>query len=491
MRDNFIKTNIYNSIIILKLAVILFLFSLNANAIPAISPDSTRIYGHAPEYTNNNLVFLKYSDRITFLRDTLFVLEIDEDGYFDITVKMDDVTYAFTEYEVYHAYLFTEPGEEYEIVLPPLEFKTEADIFNPFYTPERIHIGIKDMKPTDLNYLILEFDYFFDRYFEFRYREIASLGMQSSVDTFINEIRKHFSFADNKYFNSYTKFRYAKLRHFATQKNYPHVVVYANYTNDTVWYDNPAYMDLFNIIYNDYFDEYLTTQGGRHLYNFIHFGHSISNIRDLFSRHMELNNDQFKELVILKGLNDAFNNNNFAWLPLLLTLDSLHISTPYPIHQDIAQNIADNTLSMTKGTVAPPFSLESINGDTLSLNSFRGHFVYLVFANTSSFSSKMELGLLKRIYDRYRHVCKIVTILTDDDRQAAKDFIKRNNFEWDFLFASLDSPIVRSYGIRAYPTYFLLDQRGVLLMSPAPGPGENFERYLFEMLKYRDMLDLF
>ena len=76
-------------------------------------------------------------------------------------------------------------------------------------------------------------------------------------------------------------------------------------------------------------------------------------------------------MVILKGLNDAFGGGNLQWLPLLLTLDSVHLSTQYPFHQDVAQNIADNVLSMAKGTIAPPFELPDTAGEIHSLKNLK------------------------------------------------------------------------------------------------------------------------
>ncbi len=461
----------------------------NASGIPIeTNINMVRVHGSAPEYAGNSIIFSKYSDRITFLRDTLFVLDIDENGDFDVRVEIDYITYAFAEYEIYHAFFYAEPGQTYELILPPFEIKTEAEIFNPFFRPERIHIGIKDMKKTDLNYLINEFDYFYDRYYQLNFRDIISKGIESNLDTFVRNIRKHFAFADNPYFHAYSKYRYAALRHIATEKRFPQVVVYANYTKDTVRYDNPAYMDLFNMIYERYFDRYLGTEGGKLLYAYINYGHSISRIRHLFSRHLELENQQLRELVILKGINDAFQHNNFAWLPLLLTLDSLHISTPFHYHQTIAQNIADNTLSMMPGTIAPPFELEDTAGNIVSLASYRGKFVYLNFADTRTFTSQMEFDLLKRIFERYKNICKVVCILTDEDKEQAKRFIRRNKYEWDFLFAEINDPILSTYRVKAFPSYYLIDLDGTLIMSPAPGPTDNFERFLFGILNHRGML---
>jgi peroxiredoxin len=489
-----IVNNIYIDLkkgLLLILLVCAFCFSIQAS--PAGLPaernhNSVRIFGHAPEYAGSNIVFFKYSDRITFIRDSLFILEIDSEGKFDVVFNIDFITYVFAEYELYHAYFYAEPGQTYELILPPFDIKTEAEIFNPFFRPERIHIGIKDMKKTDLNFIINEFDYFYDRYYQLNYIDIISQGIESNLDTFISQNRKHFEFANNPYFKAYSKYRYAALRHIATDKKFPHVVVYANYTKDTVWFDNPAYMDLFNMIYDKYFDHYLGTKGGKALYAYINYGHSISNIRQMLSRHLELENQQLRELVILKGLNDAFQHNNFSWLPLLLTLDSLYISTNYDYHKDIAQNIADNTLSMMPGTIAPPFELEDTTGNSVSLASFRGHFLYLNFADTRTYSSKMEFDLINRIYERYNHVCRVVTILTDENKEDAKNFIRQNKLKWTFLFAEINNPVLSTYKVTAFPTYYLIDLDGTLLMSPAPGPTDNFERYLFRTLQHRGML---
>lgn len=440
-----------------------------------------RIFGNAQDYIGSNIIFYKYSDRISFIREKLFTIEIDSEGNFDLVTDLNEITYVFAEFGIYHVYFYAEPSESYDILLPEFNEKGPAEIFNPFFSPEEIHLGIKGMDKTELNYLIMDFDYYYFKYLDLNFLDVYAAGLKTDVDTFINKLNDRYKDADNQYFQNYKKYRIAALKDIATQKKYETALVYAYYTKEEVLYDNPAYMDLFNNIYDNYFDQYLTGPNGAYLYAIINYGHSISRLKKLMNQNFAHKSPQFRELVILKGLNDSFANKNMPWLPLLLTLDSLHLSTKYPEHQKIAQNIADNALSMAQGTVAPLFELPDTLGNFHKLYDYRGKYVYLHFANTQTYSSQIEFALIKNLYERYKGICIFVTILTDSDKEAAKMFIQKNALEWDFLFAEVNSSVISTYNVTSYPTYFLLDTYGNLLMSPAPSPSENFEQHFFKI----------
>ncbi len=463
----------------MKRIVISILFSAFYTSIALASS----IFGKALDYAGNELIFYKYVDRITFIKEEVFRLKIDDEGNFNTEVNFKNVTYVFGEFGKYHAYFYVEPGQDYELILPPLLKMEDKDLFNPFFQPERLHIGIKGLTKTDLNYLILDFDYYYYRYHDLRFLDVFTEGLKTDVDTFINEINERYSYSKNQYFNNYKKYRIASLKNLATQKQYENVLTYAYFTKDSVLYDNPAYMDLFNNIYQDYFDKYLVSKNGKYLYAIINYGHSVTRLHKLFLGQLELNNKDLRELVMLKGINDSFSNKNLPWLPLLLTLDSLHISTENQNHKIIAQNIADNTLSMSKGTVAPLFELPDTSGNLHSLYDYRGKYVYLNFANTRTYSSQKEFDLIKRMHKRYKGYCVFLTILTDKDKDAANEFMKKNNYDWNYLFADINSDVISTYKVSTYPTYFFITPKGNLLMSPAISPSEGFETYLFRVIE--------
>ncbi len=90
---------------------------------------------------------------------------------------------------------------------------------------------------------------------------------------------------------------------------------------------------------------------------------------------------------------------------------------------------------------------------------------------------------MKRIYDRYKGLCLFVTILTDTDKAKAQKFIADKSLNWTFLFAEVNDKVLSDYKVTAFPTYYLIDPYGMLALSPAPSPAENFEKYLFKIIE--------
>ena len=440
---------------------------------------ATTIYGNAEEYAGNKLVFYKYSDRITFIKDKIFDLEIDQKGNFKTLIDINETTFVFAEFGIYYAYLYLEPNSSYDIVLPEYIERQDKDIFNPYYQAYPIHLGIKNMKKTDLNYLIMDFDAYYDSFID--YVDFSDKNIEAIVKEFLTEINGDYKDINNEYFNNYKKFRIANLKNLATRKESESIIAFTHFTKSPVLYDNPAYMDLFNNMYNSYFDRYLTSEKGQLLYATIQYGHRITLIHQLLAQEPEFRYSQFREMVILKGINDALLNRNLEWNPLLLTLDSLIKSTNYEIHKKIAQNIADNAVVMSPNTVAPVFSLPNINGDSINIKKFRGNYIYLQFANTKSYSSQLEFDLMKKIYQRYKTMCTFITVLTDEDKENAKKYIQKKKLEWEFLFTETNSNVLSMYNVDIFPLFFLIDTEGLLKLSPAPAPSENFEEIFFRM----------
>ncbi|MBP7464038.1 MAG: redoxin domain-containing protein [Bacteroidales bacterium] len=463
---------------------LLFFLSISAATLMA---GEVKVIGKSTEYAGAELLFYKYSDRITMLKEEVFKIQVDKSGNFSVGFQVKRPEYVFMEEGLYHAYFYVEPGCTYELILPEKTEKTPADKLNPFFDYIPVHIGIKGMQKQDLNYLILDFDYFYDQYIDESLFDLYTKGMDSDVDTFINEINQHFAYAKNPFFDAYKKYRYAGLRYLAYQRNRPEIS-FRNYTYDSVWYENPAYMDLFNELYKDFFDNLLNDKilgeilGARLFYE-VHKGHSIANIKKVFAILVELRNDQLRELVILKGIHDAFYNVNYAWAPLLLTLDSLCIVTKYPEHRLIGQNIADKVLSMSPGTVAPPFVFSDSAGNTVKLSDYRNEFVYLNFVNSQSYTSQQQLPLLQTLYNKHSRYFKIVTVVTDENIEEAKSYFSRYDYPWDIIYTGGDQQVIDYYKIKTFPAYFLVGPSGILMMSPAPGPLEGFEKAFFGLIE--------
>lgn len=443
----------------------------------------TIIYGNAKDYANSTIIFYKYSDRITYQKEKLFELEIDANGDFYASTNISTTTYTFATFGVYYAYFYIQNNNKYELLLPRYVEKTQLDIFNPFFEAENIHLGIKNLKDSDLNYLIMDFDYYYERFLSYYINsyKIITDSTNNDIKEFIYNIDEKYKNCDNKYFKQYLKFRIASLDNLSTQSKNANAIALAYYAKSPVLYNNPAYMDLFNEIFDSYFDNILTRKEGPTLYAIINYGHSIKRLNAFLSQINYLQNTQLREMVIMKGLYDCFYNKNMSWLPLLLTLDSLNLSTKYQQHKLISQNIADDVISLKANTYAPNFELHDTNNNNISLKDFRGKYVYLQFANTNSIASQKDLELIKKLFSQFNQDIIFITILSDDDREKALSFIKRNKYYWNFLFCSITSQVISDYKIISYPNYFLINPDGTFNMSPAPSPTQKIEKKLLNL----------
>ena len=59
------------------------------------------------------------------------------------------------------------------------------------------------------------------------------------------------------------------------------------------------------------------------------------------------------------------------------------------------------------------------------------------------------------------------------------NFRQKNGYQWDFLHFANDPDILKEYDVRIFPTCYLIDPDGKLVLSPAPAANDNLERALF------------
>ena len=100
--------------------------------------NTVRLHGVAEDYSGYHIEIYRYADYITRMRELIGVVMVDSVGAFDYTFESDNVEYVFLDLSSYRAHVFTEPGTDYEVALPPFRPRPDADRFNPFYQPEDI-----------------------------------------------------------------------------------------------------------------------------------------------------------------------------------------------------------------------------------------------------------------------------------------------------------------------------------------------------------------
>lgn len=442
------------------------------------------LIGNAPSYKGQELVFYSYADLITQAEEDIGRCTVDQNGDFTLEIKAEEITFIFSHLGIYKAYLFVEPKKSYTIVLPEFEPKTEVQRLNPFFREVDLHIGIKNMAPHDLNYLINTFDLAFNENFDQIVKE-AYEGVQNiSLTELINGLEEVFSKYEHPFFSAYRNYRYGLLSQLSLMQQ-SRSISEKYFLNKPILYNNPSYMELFNLLYDKYFLFYARSESGRGVFNNISSERSYSNLKQTLAQDNAMANDSLLELVILKGLHDGFFDDNFSRSALLAILDSIYTTTTIAEHIMIAQNIRSKVTRLLPGFVPSPFELFTVNNDLISLKAFEGKYVYLNFCTTTSYTCLQEFSLLEKLYEKHHKKLEIVTISVDRDINDLKSFLEQTKYPWTFLHYGNKPDVIKDFDVRAYPTYFLIGPDRKLIISPAPSPRENFEIQLFNLLRSR------
>jgi len=460
---------------------LLFIGLLFLNCLPLLA-GQVELKGTIPDYAGQKLEFLTYSDQITFTEKLLCTATVDSSGRFECSFETSETIYMFLYLGIYEAFIFTEPDKEYVLLFPEKTEKSISDNLNPFFEPILYHLGIENSSENELNYLLAWFNYEYTEMFK---ANAYLINIKSPEFNALNEISKLdsiFKNIENDFFNNFETYTYASFLQISNhQKSKSISNLY--YLNNKILYQNKAYMELFNQVYDKYFDYFGRTENGEKIYSDINKLKSITALKKTLGNDSILKNDTLKELVILKCIHDEFYDDKLSRSALLVVLDSLALQTNYKEHKLIAENIRKKVTRLMVGFEPPHFELLDKDSNLVSLQTFKGKYVYLGFCVSLSYACIQEFEMLRKIYERQKQNFEIVIISMDDNLSQMKNFIEKKEYPFIFLHYGNQSEVFKEFDIRAIPTYYFIDKNGKLALSPAATPGENIEYYIFQVMR--------
>jgi len=467
------------------MVLIRFFFVLFFISFSSIKSSSVvKLLGNAPSFKGFELVFNSYSDPFSSTEITIGRCKVDSSGNFSVTLPISDITYIFSHLGIYMGYMYLEPGKEYIISFPDKKEKAPSDKLNPFFEESEFQFSIKNRDNHDLNKLILSFNDLYDPVLKNVIKNIYSGNNKASLDSSLNALKTTNSGIDNSFYNKYVDYKIEYLK-FLAYRNKSKSISNEFFQHKPVLYNNPAYLELFNQVYNKYFYFFGRTNFGKIIYDDINNRKSYFQLSQTLQSDSILKNDSLREMVVLKNIHDEFYSNNFSRSGLLCLLDSFIINTKIIKHKVIAGYIRSKITLLMPEFPPPEFELFDRNGKLVKSSDLLGKYVYLNFCICSSYSCIKEFDLLKNLNNKYKDRFLIVTIATDENREQMSNFITKSEYNWLFLHYGNQPDILKQYDIRAYPTYFLIGPDGKLIYSPAASPGENFELYLFKAMRLR------
>ena len=462
---------------ILYFIIFLFLCSIELRAQSVLT-------GNSPSYAGTELIFKTQNDPFAESDSILAKCIVAANGDFTVTIQVKEITNVFADLGIYRGFLYVEPDVHYVISFPDKTDKTPAEKLNPFFEATHFQFSIKNLKNTDLNFLMLAFDDAYLPYFSKFAKDRYMKNTRALVDSAIFDLRKIEKYSSNAYFQTFVNYKIGFLKHLAYQQKSKSISK-EYFQNKPVLYNNPAYTDLLNQVYSKYFYFFGRTPAGKPIFDDINTYKSYSKLLKTLKNDSVLKNDTLRELIILKNIHDEFYSSNFSRSGLINILDTFINTTQLPVHKRYAIIIKNKITRLMPGFEPPPFSLLDKDSVLIHLADYKGKYVYLNFCVCNSYACIKEFDILKRLLDKYKNQFVIITIASDDNRESMATFTKKSDYNWKFLHYGNQPEILEKYDIRAFPTYFLIGPDGKLIFSPAVSPAENFEQFLFQAMRSR------
>jgi thiol-disulfide isomerase/thioredoxin len=112
------------------------------------------------------------------------------------------------------------------------------------------------------------------------------------------------------------------------------------------------------------------------------------------------------------------------------------------------------------GEPAPPFSLQTLDGKTVTRDSLKGKVVLLDFWATWCIPCIKALPELKDLRQKNAgQPLVIVSVSVDDDKKTVQDFTSRNGMDWLQAWDG-EMKAVSVFRVDSFPSYVLLDTEG-------------------------------
>ena len=459
------------------ITIIIVLFSIITYS------QNVTLSGNNTDYIGDSITFYTYNDLICKTEIPIASCNVDEAGNFSFNIQIENTKFIYTYIGIYKAEMYIEPDKNYTISLPAKKEKEGKDILNPYFNYTDVLIGIAESDKYELNTLIRRFDYFYDDYLSLNFNIIRQ-GLDNKLDSFIFGIKRYFKPVDHPYFNNYLKYK------LSNHKDYRYITQYF-FKNRPILYHNVAYMEFFNNLYKDFFFEYGSSKNGKKVKEDIVLSKSPTAIKNTMSKEVAFYNDTLNNLIILKGLHDAFifnipNLYRYPKAQLNQTVDSMIILSTIEEQKLIAKNIKIkfNNKPLTYGKHLPDITLLNQDSIETKLSSFQDKYVYISLTMTNCVPCQRDMLLIEKYKEKYKHTIEFVTIIINEDFETMTNFVKKNEYDWTFLHYGLKKEIRKILEVEAIPKYILIDPYGRIILPSAPPPGEQFIVAFRKILKY-------
>jgi thiol-disulfide isomerase/thioredoxin len=139
--------------------------------------------------------------------------------------------------------------------------------------------------------------------------------------------------------------------------------------------------------------------------------------------------------------------------------------------------INSNLLLVSRGKLAPGFSFKDFKGSTVTLNDFKGKYIYIDVWNSACGPCFKEFPFMAKLVEKYKNNNIVfIGIPLDSNEHTWKNTIIKRNLKGIQLFGNgWNSEFADKYFIKFNPRFILIDKNQRILYLSAPRPSGDID----------------
>jgi peroxiredoxin len=434
-----------------------------------LTSTATIIEIHSPEYSGEELRFFRYSDPVTKNKILSFSLQIDQNGDCKEDIPVNNTTFLFCDFGIYRGMLFLEPGNDLQLVMPPVREKSFADRKNPFFNP--VEFWFSTSSKNSLTDKISSFDKELNRLTNKFFNQLYFRQSKNVLDSISVYLDQKFNSLQSETFLFHKKL---KLKSAETDV----LRLDASKSSELLssvsqkFYEHPAFLELFDKIYSNK----LSFEAKSPRTNMIRKAVSSANsgfLIDFIKNNYHLTGI-LPQLALIKMLHDGFYSNDFPKDPILKMLASeTLLGNANDYIREVSLNVIKKLNFLRAGTKAPSICLKNTNGNLVCTHKKSGKFKYIIFADTEMVICREQLKYLKEVKNQFNEFMEIAVILKKTNIIEMKIFLDKQEIPGIHLVDG-NEKYIELYKVRSFPTAFLLNENHEVVFNQTKTPLDGF-----------------
>ncbi len=283
---------------------------------------------------------------------------------------------------------------------------------------------------------------------------------------------------EKDFFNAFVQYRLAKLR-LTGRIDSKQTLIQELFVDKPILYNNPAYMELFKAVFTPNSMNGLQGERNQHIIDVLREEQGFAATYGFIAKQTgEQASSAFTDMVFLYSIKVLYTNKALRAVYLKQLLQEFIENSPNPNSRAIAQHLLHTLGKYQSGRIMPDW--QTAWGVTSTPNKFN----YILFYNPK-YPKTNDLQVMDSLAQVAKNL-RIISVYVDEwSVQNKMQSLKETYPHIEWLWFNNNYQLLNELGVKAMPTYYLIDHKNKLIRASAPRPqqSEDIKRLLQQHLK--------